>query len=960
MKSIKKRVLTILTLVLAILIIVPSFAYSFFYFFNDSIDQSQIDQTIDSNKDASTNHSGIDDIKENHSGSSASQDIIYEIYFFPSTFYTEQYYQYLHRNDSGVTIEQEELPKIEDASPTITKNDDGSYSFEYNFVKGGGHYNVDRNHNYEEIFDAYIYNDKGLNDILPEDAFGYIDKESNVFTINPNKALYNAVARNNYSSQGDEAYYNLITDNGNTDDFYSYDDDGLYNVSAIYKSNISLKYDWRTYKQDNGVMNDGSYYDGIGAYHQSWNAHQNRGEYGGSGVKTENPSPSDFDDSEKWGNHWRFRGDRLGYWEGVDFNEGRFLPIKVEVTNSMTEEEFESLALNPMCDAGDKEGWYNFTFSGWGYFNENNEFSIERTTSLMENSISSADAFGLYDIMQNLASYVGNSEDNIREENGKTIYTLRFFPVFSNGKAYEDTDDVSLGLRDPVRLSVDEGEDIYFTYRKKDQPETSYNNIPINYAYINNISLKNNSSLRISGASIINHGSDWWEGQWHSLVSSDLGSKIVSRFGEGLYNFYFFNVSPNVIEKEFNIPRDTVINTFDNMLISNFENILNFPEHKYKNITILTDTSYYPNNNSDGTVPYICEVLPSPDNRPNDHAPREKTFYLIGIEKVLETKFITDLNVNEDIKDQADNLFDSSPSMQKVSNEVYLLKDTISESNFTTGRGVNEDHEIISDFNSSNIDDNLNTYLISENLINNDQIYLIRNIDFTNYSSLNEAIFQIKLYKEDDTTVKFLFNDPYSNNSKDEKIEFNNNSYNSIYIKDNNSSNNEGSLYIPASYYFTIEEQENTLQRYYKPRHTAYLGMYDFILYFNGTNYELYCNRHYNVLVKVFSKNPTHGSDGYADENTGGDLIYERQTFVGSYANESDLDKNGLTFTKTITDYLNTNNYQNGTYYIKDHVTGFSIFKIEKNGTNVVVSRVVESFRIRKNFYFYLDGPTQE
>lgn len=951
MKSIKKRVLTILTLVLTILIIVPSFGYSFFYFFNDSIDQSGIDQTIESNKDASTNHSGIDDIKENHSGSGASEDIIYEIYFFPSTFYTEQYYQYLHRNDPNVTIELADLPKDGDNDPEISiNNENGTYTFSYSE-------DIGQNSTYKELFAAYVINEKGLNDILPEDAFGYIDGKTDTFTRNKNedgatnKESYNEKANNNLSADNDGGYSDLLSNGGSGHYFVDYSEIGLFSKTYTYTTNFTLKYDWRTYVQDRNEKWSGQQYDEINAYRSSWNEFQR--ENGGSFA---NNTPISGEGNDSRGDKWRFRSDRLGYWENRDFNYGRYLPIKIEVTNSMTQEEFESLNLIPQTDAGDTYGWYNFTFSGWGYFNENDEFSIKRNTSLMENSISPADAFGLYDIMQNLSSYVGNEELNKRvDENGQTIYTLRFFPVFNNGKNYEDTNDVSLGLRDPVYIKVDDNDNVYFTYGTN-HGTTTPNGIPINYAYANNISLKNNSSIEIKGTSIINHGDDWWEGQWHDLVSSNLESYIINNSGEGLFNFYFFNVSPNVIHTEFpSIDKNQIINSFDDLAIEEFVNYLDFPEFDYKNITILKDTSLYPNQNSDGTVPYICEVLPSPDNRPNDHDPLEKTFYLIGIEKVLETKFITDLNVNEDIKDQADNLFDSSPSMQKVSNEVYLLKDTISGSNFTTGIGVNEDYEIISDFNSSNIDDNLNTSLISGNLINNDQIYLIRNIDFTIYSSLVEAIFQIKLYKEDNTSISFKFDSPYSNASTDGEIDFTNTTYNSIYLKDSGENTNEGTLYIPASYYFTIELQQSSGQRYYKPRHTDYLGMYDFILYFNGTNYELYCNRHYNVSVKVFEKNPTHGSDGYADVTSGGEIIYERQTFVGSYANESDLGSNGLSFTETIKEYLNDKNYQNGTYYIKDHVTGFKIFQIEKSGDSVNVSRVVESFRIRKNFYFYLD-----
>lgn len=958
MKSIKKRVLTILTLVLTILIIVPSFGYSFFYFFNDSIDQSGIDQTIDSNKDASTNHSGIDDIKENHSGS-ASEDVIYEIYFFPSTFYAEQYYWYLNKGNITLPKPDKNGSQVE-VTYQRSNEVNGGFDFSYSYVGGfndGDIYNADL----ALEFDNYARKELGLYDYLPENCFGYYDYENNQLT-EFNKYI-NAASIGN--SSGDQAYNDLLihqtTINGENkfsffEDVRDYNLESFnYTYTSTYTTTPGLKLDWRTYKNDNGhVEGIDLDFNGINSYSS---AYYNFGRDNGD-SSSDDMTPSS---GNNWGGKWRFRTDRLGYWDHESFNSGRYLPIKIEVTNSMTQEEFEELDLTPETDAGDSQEYYNFTFSGWGYFNENNEFSIRRTTSLMENSISSTDAFGLYDIMQNLSSYVGNEDLNKKvNENGQTIYTLRFFPIFNNGKTYEFTDDVSLGQRDPVYIKVDDEDNIYFTYRANNE-DTKYNEIPINYGYANNISIKkvndnNYGNISIKSSSIVNHGNDWFGSHWHDLINTEIinfKEYIIDSYGEGLFNFYFFVVSPNVIEKKSSINKEEIIDTFDNLPISTFAQNLNFPSLAYKDIHVLTDSSLYSTTSNDGTVPFICDGAYNPgDKDDEDHNfnnnGKEKTFYLLGIEKVLETKFISGLNINQDIKEQADNKFNSSPSMQKINNDVYLLENSINKDNFTIGSGVEESHQIISDFNFDTNSIQLN------NLINNDQIYVIRNIDFTNYSSLNEAIFQIKLYKEDDTSKIFNFNNPYSDTSSDEKIEFKEESYNSIYIKDN-SGNNGGSLYIPASYYFNIEEQEISSQRYYKPRHTAYLGMYDFILYYDGTNYELYCNRHYNVSVKVFEKNPTHGSDGYADDTSGGKIIYERQAFVGSYANESDIGKNGLSFTETIKEYLNDNNYQNGTYYIKDHVTGFKIFKIEKSGDSVNVFRVVESFRIRKNFYFYLD-----
>ena len=60
--------------------------------------------------------------------------------------------------------------------------------------------------------------------------------------------------------------------------------------------------------------------------------------------------------------------DRLGYWYELEANEGRYLPIKISFSGSISPEVFLKLVSNPRCDMGDANGWHNYAFANWFYY----------------------------------------------------------------------------------------------------------------------------------------------------------------------------------------------------------------------------------------------------------------------------------------------------------------------------------------------------------------------------------------------------------------------------------------------------------------------------------------------------------------------------------------------------------------------------------------------------------------
>ncbi len=945
-KSNKRRILSIFIMVLALIVLVPSFALSYFYFNTPSIN----DPTNIDNGSVNGNN-GIDDIKENYTGNKDDSSKEYTIYFFPSVLYTQYYLNQLTNSTTlGIT-------PLDGVNPE----------------------------------DWFGYNELTYN----EDTDGFT---SNIY-FNGTNYLYNNVATDR---MGDLGYINFITD---TYDKHRDSEivEGTHNgetrkvieAEHIDKNpdKFSIKsQDYNLLSQTYLPFSEGDFESGIASngmddYRYSWDAYNRdfgdpldvvEKQYFDSSFLFENGG--DYENMPKLDGQFNYdniyKMDRFGFWpnnrvniepnkdfklikhyenvkyryEGIifhptyegpvtveitqhfsvnqnqvaDLNLGRYLPYKLKVDDYLPIDWYENLIDFPESDMGDinKYGsdhnnapnpFYNYSFAGWGYFNEKNEFSVALNAgdNVIEKVFTSENISNTFDIMSNLEQYA--------DDNG----VIRLFPIFSNGKKYSTNPGSTANDQYAFRLNFNDkptSESVSYEYNIDNyflRNGTSQNS-SISLTRIGNfrydVSYNGTSkyiNVEVTTANNYILSDDTWE-----ISMYGRNFEKVLRTNYGLYNIYIFayNGQDANVLNEANIER--------------------------------TIRDFYPTKNL-GNIHYNIDEV-------NTYGDSLK--YIIGYERISDVKFIEGLNEGAPFDSQiSEDKYNNSQSMLKQSNKVFLANDVIdNDSCFTIGEGIEAGHKVISDFNFSKI-----TYDLYSTPINNDNIYLIKNIDFTNYSSLDESIFQIKLNINSNTSEQFAFSDPYADGSSNTVIKFKNEKFDALIYNPSGDLTDEN-VFIPASYYF--EQVTDNLGGYgYKPRHTVYLGMYDFILYFGGSNYELYCYRHSNMTVSIYSKDQQDNDrDGYVDPIQN-ELIWSRKTFIGSYLEDSNSGNVGSIVGQTLKDTINGYLINNGAdkskpYYIRDHVTGLDLFRFTfNNETNSWdVQKLLNDFRIRKNYVFYI------
>lgn len=922
----KKKGLSIILVFLFLLVVLPSFAYSYFLFLN--YDTNQNIDTPEDGIDIDSNH--IDDLKENIEGGQVTGKE-YEIYFFPSTLYTQYYYNYLH-DDAGVGLNKETI-NIQTKGGTVAPEDWFGYK-EYNEVTGS--------------FD--LVNDEATN------------KD---FDIGYTKFVESYELPKDHNLDKSHALLQVADAT-----FIEYEIHDFY--GQYYGS-------WGIAWGDVGFAID----DESGDYDKAKAVNGRNLDYGNPSINSYTPGYSEFgtDVDEKGRFNWMppFLDDRFGYWpdsyvsnanktsaEGINTTDlGRYLPIKISTTDLLNEKDYAKQIIDPATSMGDKQKstdeynpgyaeyldwakkpkpWRNYSFAGWGYFNPNNsdEYSLlKHEDNYTLSSFTSADIGNTFDILEDLDKYAVYDE-----ETGK--YIVRLFPIFSNGKVYGS--DATKGGRDSIKLKYNEDpnseasnanylSEEYFMYKG------SHSSSNLSLAVINNFKFAEDDfndkyiCLQIAGT---DKAANWSTGWQPSNINTDVSylyrpRSPVNYFdkGDGIYNIYVFanNEEFNGIDLSFN----------ESDIMTRMEECYKYyypsPVKEFSNLTFVDQVINYSPNGTDLNRSFPVQVK-------------------IAIEKVYETKLIEGINIEQSEDEQTTSKFDASISMISPDDPVYLKENVLSTGAFTLGPESTEGHKVITDMNIDSF-----TGYGSENV--NQKSFLIRNVDFTNYNSLKEAAFQIRLFKQYQDDLVF------------------NHSANKIYDGDDfrplNMTNaliyNPGkellaeNIFIDASYYFDfieVDMAEGTVQysphdsetsyeldqRIFIPRHNTYLGMYDFILYYEGGSYTLYCNRHYNVNVKVFASDVSHDNDGYADPSTA-ELIWERQAFSGSYMNPSDLGENNLSFEETIEKYIRDKGVD-GTYYLKDHVSGLTMFTVTLDNGEFNLVQNVSKFRLRKNYYFYL------
>ncbi len=825
-------------------------------------------QEIDKKIDNSNNNDGykMDDIEENYRFGKADEEKRYTMYFFPSAAYMFLYGRYLE--------------------------DDPLYY--------GPHY-------------------------LPEEEFGYkevlINESGNVLTDKDGNALFKL-------SENTGKYQNDVNINSNT----SYDGSYKLFIDKHFKISNMTELSCDISKKDNIYKLSEKEY----KYERTWG------------------SPTDIltvkEDIERYNGKNLLPLDRFGCWEdsyyygnsgdengaNVTFkndekanssNTGRYLPIKMTVSNAMSIDLLNKVIGDVFSSMGNSREWYNFSFTNWTYVTKNNgsysyPYGWKNNDSTSDNYKPVGEAFSAKDIDR----YFDIFEDleKFADENK----VIRLFPLFSNGKNY-DASSYTDGGGDCFKLIADYKDTNKNKTYKYFMPSserihdgsgnfsgTSISNSNVRYYTYNYLKLSKNhkyNSLNID-MTWTRYWARNWDEKWYKIYSFDfsyINNELINKYGDGLYNFYLFqaNIEHSRIRKI----------SYDNF---------------YNKIK----TAAIDENGFESLKGKFIEFLNMPDlikNYSGASSPYDASPVIFAFEKITDPKIID----NVDIKGEGSNL--TYEFIGKL--DDYITEKSVNAHGFTRLSSPIHGRKLVGE--SYTYSDNLNKM--------NPYTYIAKNVNFMN-AKTNYFI--------------IAFSDVYISNVN---IKIENKNYSSVVVNPtideaNNYTYNPEDLFVNASEYikrvtFSAEGVNNYGVLTFN--NDDFKGVYDILLMYEGNNtLSLYFYRHTNLFLKIFSNDLTSYHDNFLlhDENvlTDTKLIFKKKYFLGLTMNKDD--KNGMnnlenqTLEEAITSYVETvkgAGYDLTKVRVIDHVTKTVVAKfISKNGSYELECNQ----KIYKNYVFYL------
>lgn len=709
------------------------------------------------------------------------------------------------------------------------------------------------------------------------------------------------------------------------------------------------------------------------------------------------------------------RYDRFGFWSTVRKDEGRYLPLKIEVDEKFSPDFYEQVVKRPLSDMGDPRNWYCYSFTLWSYVatDETGYNAPFYATDGFLNNLSNYNNVSLYgkngSINPALSAFCPTTVSQYFDLMGDmSVYAdddgvIRLFPKFSNGKSYDEysssTDSSDLpqgfhnGANDAIRLTPTYAEenalvqrDFYMSYLSE---YTEYNGVTgLAVATLTNVALADFSAMTVE-ADITTKGFSTWPGKWTSLVdlSGDNLKNIVTGFGEGFYNIYVFLGYVGQTSKD--TPADNPLTNLvsDISKGSRVDEKGIFSSLRGKNLQQPTE-----NGEKNYWVGYVTvDSVPKP--------------YAVAIEKVRDTRII--MNLSRDSSTQSgirEGYASTNQYFKYLSNNVYAV---------TAG--------------SADKIDIKNTTPINQKY---QYCYLLSGVDFTN---TNTPYFQIrfqKRYRDDlvfhgvdgvkkdgaeggdySPDVDLIFNPSKEDGSFEKEQRFIN-AFGNYFtasvttvendVTDENvteqqimfSLKNEEYkgiydiliIYIPNEFY-TVKEGGATVIKYDSA------GLTDYVTHRAG--FYMFAYRQTNVFLKILANNPSqqggngfleHGGGDFAEDNIlifqkeyalgvsvkGDDDNEEAAKFTGGYASypHSAI---GWSLTKCMNEfvgkYLETKGVSVDKVVIRDHVTnaivGYYVkasadevaaapegYYYEENGSYWGLK--FENFRVRKNYVFYI------
>lgn len=889
-----------------------SFGLSYFYFDDSKTETNKQDNLK------------VDDIEENYRfGKKTRTDTTYTIYFFPSAAYMSLYYKYLN-SDTDVAPENQ---------------------FGYKEVQ---------------------YNEKG--NIL-------IDSKGNArYKLSEGTGEYESSLKVTY----DGAYRKYIGAEFPCDDFEA-DGGSAYGTTSAYMKSQNAITGYQGKKRTWGVPNEGmTFADNIDANIENYNGH-NQFSLDRLGCWDDcyyyGYTVSDRSDGGDLAPTGMIEGDYPSLSSSMDdTNTGRYLPIKITVTNTMSTSVMEKAVQDIFSSMGNKNDYHNYSFTQWTYVDtslstpsypygvdsDGCTTNTERKTQFgtSDKNYPVGDAFQpiptnrYFDIFSSLSKYA--------DSNG----VIRLFPLFSNGKktnatsyvngggaaqklqvTYTDDDTTTNEYKYPffnsdiyndASYEDETTDDDCFTYTDSDGTETSVSLLKSKYirmfSYYNVklTSAKNVTSLKFTANNIWASPANWQSENgsvlWRNLYTLDsdyIQNRLISQYGEGLYTFYVFvaNYSYENGPTTGNINTTEMVKTFEPF----YNNVVSqaidgkFKSVKGKNLVQVTAID---SNMGD----YKCSPT------------------VVAFEKVDEPKVINDFPVTE-----------SSSSVTVSGVDSYI------SDNYEYAPGFYRNQDPLYQGVSTN-----GTYTIEGDDLSESSpyTYIARNVDFMNDESLYFLIPFSENYstshafnKKEDMEYEYLISNPTKDTDTDSYTVSPEDVFTQAYefIETADVTGDDGKTYQMLKF-----------------KDNQYLGIYDILIKYNSANgkYDIYMFRHSNLFCYVFNKKLDEYSIGtFVDHNfdsstyettNGAKLLFENRYFIGvslSGDDKSTSSNSGLTLDECLRLYIGSDKaYADDkllNYRLMDRVTDTIVAQYQKNNDGSYT--LVCNLRIYKNYIFYIE-----
>ncbi len=949
---------------------VTSFGLSYFYFENSKEENSSF------KGDDSYNNLKVDDIEENYNfgkNTSSNEGKTYTIYFFPSASYIYLYRLYLDYLDTQNGVEN--ISSMSQYKP------EEQFGYKEPVYNSDGSLKVDSNN-------EVIYK-------LSENTGYYKTTDMNGNSLSYGDLTYDGGYRKFMADQYSVNYFEA-------DGGYAYDSNGAYMLTQSYdQNNGKARRSWGLPKENENftIKSDDSereeHFNGRNQYSSdrlgSWGEHY----YYGKTIRD-----SDGDVFTREGliygectkDYTNIDDIMLRTDDGYDLNNdltspnaGRYLPIKLTVTNELMSSILEKVVPDVFTSMGTELSGYtykylhNYTFTEWTYVKNTEDrnsrvYPYEPWSNAECPNTSYSDKKVGQAFQSKPTEYYFDPLADL-DEYADSEGVIRLFPLFSNSKktnvSESDTDPYLLGGGSSEKLKItyssnvtttsndltSSNDNIQYKYPLFTTSTYSYNNSDTfidnegnSYSSLNSKNIRlfsyNNvkinskvSSLEFSCNNINDEGkikswvvdSDTSQLKWTNLYSIDsdyINDNIIKIYGEGSYNFYvivgnysYQDYNPSDTSKVSLENAKTYFKTFYNDLTSQAR-INAFDILENKRLSQIEYNSTY--SNIDEYITSIGNAFYSPT--------------IVLFERTDEPKLMITNN-------------------EECTNDIT----TFIKNNYNSGRSLWRN---VNPLYEGELDSSTNTYnAIGDDLSKSSPYtFISKNVDL---SSSSNNYFVISL--NDEISISSHFN---INNDVNKPLYLISNPGDKSNIKP------ENIYYSALSNYVDVVKNETTNEIVFKLKENEE-GIYDIIIKLNMNNegddkkFDLYMRKHDELFIEVFdndlnidstSKYVDHEYDENYKTSSGAYLLFENK-----YVENSNLLSNNTSISvnnnKTLDECLrykissNTDyNYSNGdllNYRLVDRNTGECIGKYIKNEDNTY-SLEINEFKVKKNYILIL------